>query len=583
MIKRQLTGLWLAAILMLALACEKDDGGEIDYIPDTTGERIEVVTDKSAYQPGEEVKFKCNKTYQNAWVRYMYLGQSVGEAPLGGSTWTWNPPSVDFRGYMAEIFTRSNDGSEQILGTVAVDVSSDWSKFPRYGFLSEYGQLSDAQMNGVIDNLTKYHINGLQFYDWMYRQHKPLAGTVSDPMPFWNDIINRQNYKSTVEGYIGLAHQKNMKAMFYNLAFGVLNDYDPAQITPQMFLYKDAGHSVKDRHELGPPFISSIYLTDPANSNWLGYLAQQNDDVYQVFDFDGYHIDQLGDRGNIYKYDGSPANLRSAYPTFISAMKNAHPEKRLVFNAVNQYGQEQMAGGPLEFMYTEVWAPNDGFKDLTNILENNHDYSGGKNSVLAAYINYDKAENPGVFNTPGVLLADAVIFAFGGSHLELGEHMLGKEYFPNRNLSMSAELKTRLVEYYDFMVAYQNLLRDGGTFNNPVITTGDGKLNLGTWPPTMGKVAAIGKKVGNRQVVHLLNFTNANSLNWRDLNGTQNVPAKIEMAMVNLQISQPVTKVWYASPDYRDGAAIPLEFTQTGSTVNIKVPFLQYWGMIVIE
>ena len=41
--------------------------------------------------------------------------------------------------------------------------------------------------------------------------------------------------------------------------------------------------------------------------------------------------------------------------------------------------------------------------------------------------------------------------------------MLCKEYFPNENLTMSEELKTAMVRYYDFLTSYQNLLRDGGT------------------------------------------------------------------------------------------------------------------------
>ena len=60
-------------------------------------------------------------------------------------------------------------------------------------------------------------------------------------------------------------------------------------------------------------------------------------------------------------------------------------------------------------------------------------------------MNYDLANNMGTFNTPGVLLTNAVIFALGGSHLELGEHMLCKEYFPNSNLGMSSELQEAMV------------------------------------------------------------------------------------------------------------------------------------------
>src|SRR5690242_11343518 len=210
-------------------------------------------------------------------------------------------------------------------------------------------------------------------------------------------------------------------------------------------------------------------------------------------------------------------------------------------NAVNQYGQQGISQAPVDFLYTEVWSPNDGYKDLANIIQYNDALtSNAKRTVLAAYMDYDLANNSGYFNTPGVLLTDAVIFAFGGSHLELGEHMLGKEYFPNNNLQMKPELKKALVSYYDFLVGYQNLLRDGGNFTTSSITSADGKMKLNTWPPQLGQVSVLEKEFANRQVLQFLNFTGANSLNWRDTNGTQGVPVSITNARVQLTASKTV-------------------------------------------
>ncbi|HVK46568.1 MAG TPA: glycoside hydrolase family 66 protein, partial [Pseudobacter sp.] len=182
-----------------------------------------------------------------------------------------------------------------------------------------------------------------------------------------------------------------------------------------------------------------------------------------------------------------------------------------------------------------------------------------------------------------VLLTDAVIFAFGGAHLELGEHMLGKEYFPNNNLQLPDELRNALVRYYDFMVAYENLLRDGGTFNTPVVSCTNGKAVIGNWPAQQGKVAAIGKEYANRQVLHLVNFTNANSLEWRDTNGTQVKPVNIENMEIKITAAKAVKKVWLASPDAGNGVAAALNFTQTGNEVTVTVPGMQYWNMLVLE
>ena len=198
-------------------------------------------------------------------------------------------------------------------------------------------------------------------------------------------------------------------------------------------------------------------------------------------------------------------------------------------------------------------------------------------------MNYNLANSPGYFNTPGVLLTDAVIFAFGGSHLELGEHMLGKEYFPNNNLQIKDDLKSSLINYYDFLVAYQNLLRDGGNFNLPAVSCTNNVMSVNNWPPEMGKVAVVGKVFNDKQVLHLINFSHANSLDWRDTNGAQNIPQTKSDAMLEFITSKKVTKVWMASPDIQHGTAISLPFNQDGDKVTWKLPVLKYWDIIVIE
>jgi dextranase len=303
-----------------------------------------------------------------------------------------------------------------------------------------------------------------------------------------------------------------------------------------------------------------------------------------VFNFDGYQVDQLGDRGSLYNASGEALNMATTFRPFLQAMKNAAPSKSLVMNAVNQYGQQGIAESPVDFLYTEVWGPNEGYKDLATIIQNNDAVTGNvKRTVLAAYMNYDLANSTGSFNTPGVLLTDAVIFAFGGSHLELGEHMLGKEYFPNSNLQMKPELKTAITSYYDFLVGYQNLLRDGGSFNAPVIACTNNKMTLNIWPPQIGQISVVGKEFANKQVLHFINFTSATHLNWRDANGTQVPPNTITDAAINFTSTKLVRQVWLASPDVNGGVAHSIAFTQSGNMVSFTLPSLKYWDMVVVE
>jgi len=584
--------IYSAGMLMMLAAiscgCKKDkvvdNTGLIKTATTTTLAGIS--TDKAFYKPGDEIVFTLDKALPaSAKVRYKQAGTIVQSGTVTGKSWKWTAPATDFTGYMVELFDTVN-GQEKIYGTIAVDVSSDPARFPRNAFLSAYGKLSDAGIKTVMSSLNRYHMNYVQFQDWEYKHHEPLAGTTAKPDASWKDIANRDNYLATVQGYISTAHSYNMKTLHYNLAYGSLNDAAADGVNEQWYLFDDANHTKKEVVTLPqPPFKSDLYIMDPSNTGWQQYLAGKTNEMYKVYNFDGYQIDQLGNRDKtLYNHTGGTVDLPTAFNSFIKAMKVASPTKSLVMNAVTQYGQPQIAAAPVDFLYSEVWAPNEGYKDLADIIKSNDALTGGvKKTVLAAYMDYDLAGNPGYFSTPGVLFTDAVIFAHGGSHLELGEHMLGKEYFPNNNLQMRDDLKTAMVSYYDFLTAYQNLLRDGGTFNNPAITPGDSQTKLNNFPPQTGQVSVIGKDLGNRQVIHLINFANAPSFDWRDRSGTQAAPRPISNGRFNFTAAKTVKKIWAASPDIDGGASRDVTYTQSGNTVTFTLPMLKYWDMVVVE
>ncbi|MNS22943.1 Cycloisomaltooligosaccharide glucanotransferase precursor [compost metagenome] len=566
-------------------ACKKE-APATDRVVYGASYRVNIATDKAFYKPGDKIEFSIDKDLAGSpKVRYKLLNNVIQEVSLTGNTWSWTAPAADFTGYMVEVYDVV-DKEEKIYCTIGVDVSSDPARFPRNAFLSEYGAIGNEQIGKVMKQLNRYHMNWVQFQDWEYKHHKPLAGTPESPSEQWIDIASRTNYLTTVKGYIDAAHSYNMKTLSYNLCYGSLSDAASDGVSEEWYAYTDKNHTTKDKFELPkPPFKSDIMFMNPGNKGWQDYIIAANNNLYKVFDFDGYQIDQVGNRNKtLYDYNGNAFDLPTGFKSFINAMKTGAPHKSLVMNAVTQYGQEQIATSPVDFLYSEVWAPDEGYKDLARIIQANNSLSNNKKStVLAAYMNYNVASNKGYFNTPGVLFTDAVIFAFGASHLELGEHMLGKEYFPNNNLEMKDDLKAAMISYYDFLVGYQNLLRDGGTFNNPVVASADGKIKLNNWPPQSGQVSVIGKSVGNKQVVHLINFATASSFDWRDTNGTQTAPQLISSAKVKVTTEKSVKKVWVASPDVNGGASTQLAFTQSGNETSFTLPSLKYWDMVVME
>ena len=132
-------------MLLVLIACSNDDSDLSEPYEEGTDqtyqEVLNLTTDKAKYQPGEEISFSVNGIHQNTMIRYKYLGEVISEENLGSRSWTWTPPYEDFRGYMVEL-VKTTGGEETVIGTVAVDVSSDWTKFPRYGFLTEFGNIS---------------------------------------------------------------------------------------------------------------------------------------------------------------------------------------------------------------------------------------------------------------------------------------------------------------------------------------------------------------------------------------------------------------------------------------------------------
>lgn len=548
-------------------------------------------TDKACYAPGEAVAFTVSidtpQSGQTLQVKYYQACTLVSQQTVPAATatvsWRWTPPGTDYQGYLVGL-TLQNGSTVYDQASIGVDVSSDWAKFPRYGFLSAYGQLSGAAMDATMQQLTRYHLNGLQFYDWMDQHHKPLAGTPAAPAAQWNDLANRPTYYATVKGYIDRAHAAGMKAMFYNLLYGAYPSASNEGVDLTNWgLYTDANHA--GRYAItGLPSsweTTTLPLQDPGNAAWRSYLLARHGDVYDAgFGFDGWHVDQIGDPGAVYTYGGQAANLPQGFASMLTDAKAARPSKALVMNAVDGFGQPQIAPAPVDFVYTEMWTSHEGYADIASTIQANETASGGKRNVMAAYVNRAKSNSTGYFNDASVLMADAVMFAFGGAHIELGEHLLGNEYFPNSNLQMSTRLQQNLISYYDFLTGYENLLRgDGRTFNQVALTG----TNVQAWPPALGKIASVGTTVGSRHIFHLLNFTQAQTLSWRDNNQVQPEPTPRTNLALGFPFATPVTRLWVASPDANGGLSQDVPFTQTGGTVSFTLPSLKYWTMVVAE
>ena len=573
----------------------------------------DVTTDRARYSPGVPVVFTLALANTSPAVirgtvrlRCQHLDAVIPGAPSAQAfrlapgqasslRFVWKPPRTDFQGYWIGAEASDIGGRPLGNGSTAVDVSSDWTRFPRYGYLSAYPDQPAAVSRETIRRLKDYHLNAIQFYDWQWRHERPLAGTVARPADSWNDLAGRPTFRRTILDLIHACHDCGMVAMNYNLLYGAWSGYTDSGVDYRWGLWNNPNGT--DQYSVPMPGgwqTPRLYFFNPANPGWQAYLIGQEDQVFAAYPFDGWHVDQIGDPGGK-KYDVS-GNVVDVWKTFKPFLQVAKPalHKTLIFNNVGGYGlYDTAANAPVDAVYVECWpfAGQSTYADLKTTIDQSREWSGGKGVILAAYMDYDAAHAsegrpPGAFNPPGVLLTDAAIFASGGSHIELGDcgALLDSEYFPNRNLRPTPALLACLRGYYDFVVAYENLLR-GGLW----ASTGAISLNVpesrDAQPDT---VWAFAKFNAHRHVIHLINLRGEKDNAWRDTNGTYPAPTpQTNVAVKYYGLVGTVTAVHVASPDDQRGRSLALPYRMgtdaVGRYVQFTAPSLAYWDMITLD
>jgi dextranase len=600
-----LGGLSLTSTLGSVRANSPVDGSE-KPLP-ATGSRISAIdTDRAAYTPGHpviiEVRLALGFARPAGWrvvLRFRHLqallpGELSTIVPEGDGPATmrlrWQPPAIDFRGYTIEAELVDAQGAPIDAGTSAVDVSSSWTKFPRYGYLTDYAGIHGAE--SFIEPLNALHINALQFYDWQWKHHQPIKGEPGKADPEWPELSNRPVRRAALQGLIAAAHAKGMVAMQYNLIYGAAADFEASGVDPAWRLFDKPGG---DAWRFGPfpngwttPYL---YIFNPANPGWQQYILQRELEVFQTFDFDGWHADTVGDWGLKYDEFGRPVDIKATFKPFLQATRSKLGQRPLVMNAVGGKGRTEVHTSPIDVPYIEVW-PWDGFPDyksLKDLIDSTRAETGGKSLVVPAYMNYEYGKkhsdsNPGRFNDAGVLLTEATVMAAGGVRFELGDggRMLSHEYFPIRSLVMGSSLKAAIQRYWDFLVAYQNLLRDGQEDVPHRVATETETISIDGRKDTVWAYAR--QDPAGREVVHFINLLGVRHTSWRDDEADQHAPRELRSLQVKLYAPTTAEEAFFASPDHAQGRAQHLQLTRgrdaDGPFVQFTLPLLRYWSMV---
>lgn len=603
---------------------------------DYDGLEIEITgTDKSMYSPKDISTisyFVSNrgdneKKGINIVLRVTHLEQLVTEVPVQTISldsgeeqelvFQYTVPGEDFKGYLLEMGIADRKGDLHVLDTIAIDVSSSWVKFPRYGYLADFDTEVDPESK--IQQLNRYHINAIEYYDWHYLHHQPLADGITAENPgSWKDWAGRIISGDTVAKYIQEAKARNMVNMAYNMIYAGTDtfftdkDGNPTKANDWKLHFAENN----DRGEgnftfymgTSPSGNGNLFFLNPLNRDWQKHIFSEELKIFSAFGFDGWHGDTVGDWGEMVTADGEPLGYQSddtpiylvkeTYTQFLNAAKEALGDKYLSFNPVGAQGIENANVSRADVLYTEFWPWDkdreglsyESYGSLAREVERSNEDSKsisfdgkGKSLVVKAYINYYKTN--GFMNAPGVLLADAAVYAAGGSRLELGngERMLHVEYYPDDDILMDEELTEKMRDMADFTVAYENLLRDGQwTTNNQVKVEGYTHSKEGDsdtiWTYTREDL--------KYEILHLINLLGTDN-QWRDERGKKAAPTEISDIEVTYYTSKDIDSVYIASPDMNDNRSKELSFEKgqdnSGKYIQFTVPSLEYWDMIYMK
>lgn len=479
---------------------------------------------------------------------------------------SWQPPFVSPMGYGLDIHAETLDG--QIISatkSTGFDVLEKWTQMPRYGFLTDF-QPERTDIAGPIDIMTDYHINALQFYDWMYRHEQFL--TTEEP---YTDLLGRQLSRQVVDELISAAHARGIDAMPYTAIYGASIDFYRQH--PDWALYQAKGIPAL----FGNNFMA---IMDPRpDSPWMHHLLKQFEEILTNTDFDGIHLDQYGDPKVGYDIHGNFIDLAEELPKSINATKAVvdkfRQEGAVVFNCVTNWPTEKVAGSREDLIYIEVWPPYTSFTDLHALIASAQNLGNGKPVVLAAYAHPQGSANPQI--------NDAIIFASGGGHIELGEgnNYLADPYFPKYE-ALSAEQAEIIKRYYDFVVRYQNWIGpkakdETGKWMNKITIPGFETGNSLTYD----KIYPIIRETEGVTAISLVNLLGLPSGDWNQ--SVPNPQPQNEFELV-LQIGdQKVSSIGFATPDNENFSISSLEFIQENGQVRIKIPGLVIWDLIIVR
>lgn len=515
---------------------------------------------KATYRPGEPIGIEVRGAAANGTLRVYHLEKLVAEQAYRGE------PEI-------ALAPLPEGGYGIRLGDLhsAVEVSRDPRRRLRYGFVASYAP--DKEASGLADTVRRLHLTGVQFYDWAYRHADLMGGGDS-----YRDALGQPISLATVRGLARTVQAAGSRAIGYAAVYAV---------GPQEWdRWKHAALLRAD----GMPYALEdfLFILDPAAPDWLRHLTADLQLAAGTIGFDGFHLDQYGYPKRAIRADGADIDVAASFATMIDAVRRALPRAHLVFNNVNDFPTALTARQQLDAVYIEPWAPQVTLQSLADTVTRARAVAGGKPVVLAAYQHvYETAAAEAADRATALTMA--TLFSHGATQLLAGEadRLLCDPYYV-RNHVMAPTTQAMLKRWYDFLVAYDELLMPpslvevthsyAGGYNDELdVTFEDAKTSE---TAEAGKVWRRIVRAGDRLVVHLINLCGQDDTLWDAPRAPVGSPGAATLRFRRLRGETP--SVHLADPE-NPGAmeTVPVEIE--GDHAVARLPPLDIWQLLVVD
>lgn len=238
-------------------------------------------------------------------------------------------------------------GSAQWEG--AFDVVEDSRQVTRYAFLSDFTS-ADTETQDV-DWLRRLHFNAVQFYDWMYRHDMLLP-----PQERYLDPMGRETDLAAIRAKIAACKAAGIRPIAYGAVYAAAKELFAAH--PEWAMYTMDGQAMT--------FAGWLYYMNIApDCGWSEHILAEFRKAV-AFGFSGIHMDTYGFPKQVWDAERRPVELTDALPKLIDraaeAVRKEDSAAGVIFNAVNNWPMESVAGTTQDAVYIEVWPPNDRYQ-----------------------------------------------------------------------------------------------------------------------------------------------------------------------------------------------------------------------------